>query len=158
WTTAATAPDDRRIDGFRLYRSAACAMLRYPVSLRDATAARRIEAPLHRRAADDARQQFIEAADAGPAAVELLQSTLGGRASPAASPVKWLTRKEQRALLNYLGGCADDDEPPEADEETGAMRQGGGLAGEERFDTTLWLTLLRADVFGAAQASIVGRL
>jgi hypothetical protein len=34
----------------------------------------------------------------------------------------------------------------------------GGLAGDDRFDVAFWLTLLRADVFGAAQASIVGKL
>jgi hypothetical protein len=34
----------------------------------------------------------------------------------------------------------------------------GGLAGDESFDLSFWRTLLRADVFGAAQASIVARL
>ena len=158
WTTAATAPDDRRIDGFRLYRSAACAMLRYRGALRDATAARLIEESLQRGWDDDAGDRFVDAADAGATAVELWQSPLSALASPTASPVKWLTQREQRALLNYLGGRADDDDPPEASEEAGAPRSGGGLAGDERFDTAFWLTLLRADVFGAAQASIVGRL
>ena len=34
----------------------------------------------------------------------------------------------------------------------------GGLSGDERFDVAFWLTLLRADVLGAVQASIVARL
>jgi hypothetical protein len=65
-------------------------------------------------------------------------------------------------LRNYLGGPADDadksddDAPDAAAESDDAWK--GGLAGEERFDLTHWLTLLRADVFGVAQASIVGRL
>jgi hypothetical protein len=82
---------------------------------------------------------------------------------PPASRVKWLTAKEQRLLLNYLGGPADeandtDDEPPDpaADSADGAWH--GGLAGDERFSLSHWLTLLRADVFGSVQASIVGRL
>ena len=53
-----------------------------------------------------------------------------------------------------------EDDPEErrleAQTDEGAWR--GGLAGDERFDLAHWLTLLRADVFGTVQASIVGRL
>src|SRR6185312_8535046 len=81
-----------------------------------------------------------------------------------ASRVKWLTAREQQALRNYLGGPADDADTDTSDD--GAPDQAadfddswkGGLAGEERFDLAHWLTLLRADVFGVIQASIVGRL
>jgi hypothetical protein len=82
---------------------------------------------------------------------------------PLASQVKWLTAKEQHALSNYLGGPADgatdtDNElhNPAENPDDGAWH--GGLAGDERFSLSHWLTLLRADVFGSVQASIVGRL
>jgi hypothetical protein len=82
--------------------------------------------------------------------------------SPA-NRVKWLTTKEQHMLLNYLGGPADeasgaDDRQPESAEAAGDGAWDSGLAGDERFSLSHWLTLLRADLFGAAQASIVGRL
>src|SRR6202023_1021375 len=79
-------------------------------------------------------------------------------ASPPASHVKWLTKREQHWLFNYLGGPADEEDAEELDgqDEQGPWK--GGLAGEERFGLAFWLTLLRADVFGAAQASIVARL
>jgi hypothetical protein len=66
-------------------------------------------------------------------------------------------------LLNYLGGPADnandtDSELPDPAEDADDGAWHGGLAGEERFSLSHWLTLLRADVFGTVQASIVGRL
>jgi len=76
----------------------------------------------------------------------------------AGRSVKWLTRKEQLLLLNVLGGPSDDealDDPGEEDE-PGSWK--GGLFGDERFDLAFSLSLLRADVFGAAQASVVARL
>src|SRR5262249_23143396 len=76
WTAAATAPDDRPIDGFRLYRSAACAMLRYRGALRDAISARRIEETLQRGSEDDAGDHVIDAADTGATAIEPWQSPL----------------------------------------------------------------------------------
>jgi hypothetical protein len=155
WTTVAQASDEERIDGFRLYRSAAGAMLRYRQALRDAATARHLEESLGRG---------LEAADTEPATdaakppMELWRSPLSALTSPPTNRVKWLNRKEQHSLLNYLGGPADaaDVEPSEDENETGNWR--GGLAGDERFDLAFWLTLLRVDVFGTAQASIVARL
>src|SRR6266478_3870380 len=155
WTSVAEASDEERIDGFRLYRSAAGAMLRYRQALRDAATARHLEESLGKG---------LEAADAGPAtdaaerSMEPWRSPLSRLTLPPANRVKWLNRKEQHSLLNYLGDLADeeDTEPSEDANEAGPWK--GGLAGDERFDVVFWLTLLRADVFGAAQASIVARL
>jgi len=155
WTTAAQA-DDERTDGFRLYRSAAAAMLRYRQALRDAAVARHLEDALGRGfepANDDGSSGQTEAGG------ETWRSPLRALVARPASRVKWLTAREQRALVNYLGGSAAEDEagrPEEGDEEDAAWN--GGLAGEERFDLAFSLTLLRADVFGAIQASIVARL
>ena len=77
--------------------------------------------------------------------------------------VKWLTAREQHTLLNYLGGVADDADDsaedardPAEDAEDAAWHD--GLTAGERFNLSCWLTLLRTDVFGAMQASIVGKL
>jgi hypothetical protein len=83
--------------------------------------------------------------------------------NPPASGVKWLTAREQHLLLNYLGGPADgasdtNNETSDPAEHSDDGAWNGGLAGDERFDLSHWLTLLRADVFGTVQASIVGRL
>jgi hypothetical protein len=155
WTTVAEAPDDERIDGFRLYRSVASAMLRYRYALRDAAAAKHLEDALG-RGLEPANDEL--ATDQGETRIEPWRSPLRALALPPANRVKWLTRKEQHVLLNYLGGPADDeaDETSESENERDVWK--GGLAGEERFDLAFWLTLLRADVFGAAQASIVARL
>jgi hypothetical protein len=80
---------------------------------------------------------------------------------PPASQVKWLNAKEQHVLLNYLGGAAGDaddadEAAPAADSDDAAWND--GLGGEGRFSLAHWLTLLRADVFGSMQASIVGKL
>jgi hypothetical protein len=156
WVTMAELPDEEQVDGFRLYRSVAAAMLRYRGALRDAAVAKHLEDALgggfepanEETATDDGRMQ-----------IEAWQSPLKTLALPPANRVKWLTEKEQQWLLNYLGGSAGEDaeaEGIEADDEVGPWRD--GLCGEERFELAYWLTLLRADVFGAVQASIVGRL
>src|SRR5262249_33799989 len=125
-------------------------------ALRDAAVARHLEDALGRGfepANDDVSSGQAEAGG------ETWRSPLRALLSPPASAVKWLTGREQRALANYLGGSDaedDADQPDEADEGDAAWK--GGLAGEERFDLAFWLTLLRADAFGAVQASIVARL
>jgi len=155
WTTMADASDNERIDGFRLYRSTASAMLRYRAALRDAMTARHLEDALG-RGFEPANDE--DGIDRGNSHVEPWRSPLRALALPPANRVKWLTAKEQRALFNYLGGAADDEEDTEDPHEPEPDAWRGGLAGEERFDLAFWLTLLRADVFGAVQASIVGRL
>jgi hypothetical protein len=157
WIAMAQAPEDERIDGFRLYRSVAAAMLRYRAALRDAAAARHLEDAMGR--GFEPANDF--AMDEGATQGEPWRSPLRGLALPPADRVKWFTKKEQRALLNYLGGPAgdaEDEETPDGADSNEVGGWSGGLAGEERFDLSYWLTLLRADVFGAAQASIVARL
>jgi hypothetical protein len=157
WTAAMEAADDERVDGFRLYRSAAAAMLRYRQALRDAATAEHLEEAIGHGLETPEAMAAIDQFEAG---TESWQSPLRALAAPAASRVKWLTRKEQHRLLNYLGGPSDETEADDAesDGEHAAGCWNGGLAGEERFDLAFRLTLLRADVFGAAQAAIVARL
>jgi hypothetical protein len=160
WINAAEAGEAERTESFRLYRTAAAALLRYRQALRDAMAERYLEDAL-RRGLEAANDSFGN--DQVGAGNEPWHSPLRMLSRPPASRVKWLTAKEQQALLNYLGGPVDDaddadDAPPEPAENADDGAWNGGLAGEERFDLAHALTLLRADVFGAVQASIVARL
>jgi hypothetical protein len=158
WIHAGEA-EEEGIEGFRLYRSVATAMLRYRAALRDALAARYLEEALGRgleAANDDVAGRELDTRG------EAWRSPLRSLAMPPASRVKWLTAKEQQLLRNYLGAPADeagksDDDADQAEDPDDAAWK-GGLAGEERFGLAHWLTLLRADVFGTVQASIVGRL
>jgi hypothetical protein len=160
WIKAAEAGETERIEGFRLYRTVAAAMLRYRQALRDAMAERYLEEALG-RGLEPANDSFVnEQLDSRG---EPWRSPLRMLCKPPASRVKWLTAREQHVLLNYLGGPADDandtdnESPNPADNaDDGAWND--GLAGDERFSLSHWLTLLRADVFGTVQASIVGQL
>jgi hypothetical protein len=160
WIKAAEASETERIEGFRLYRTVAGAMLRYRQALRDAMAERHLEEALGRGlepANDSAISEQVDSRG------ESWRSPLRMLYKPPASRVKWLTAREQHVLLNYLGGPADDakdadKEPPNPAEDSDDNTWNGGLAGDERFSLSHWLTLLRADVFGTAQASIVGQL
>jgi hypothetical protein len=159
WISAAEAGETERIEGFRLYRTAAAAMLRYRHALRDAMAERYLEEALGRGlepANDSAIGEQVDSRG------EPWRSPLRMLYKPPASQVKWLTAREQYVLFNYLGGPAganeadNDPSDPAGNSDDGAWDV--GLAGDERFSLSHWLTLLRADVFGAVQASIVGRL
>lgn len=152
WIATATEPADEAVDGFRLFRSATAAMLRYRQALRDAVVERRLESALREGLPPEDQDQIDHPRDID----EPWQSPIAELARGSASRIKWLTRKEQELLLNYLGGALDVDE--DKDDEESASGWEGGLAGDERFDLAFRLTLLRADVFGAAQASIVARL
>ena len=160
WIKAAEAGEAERFEGFRLYRTVATAMLRYRQALRDTMAERHLEQALGRGlepANDSAIDEQIDSMG------EPWRSPLRMLYRPPASRVKWLTAREQHTLLNYLGGPVDgandtDDEPPDPAEYPDDGAWHGGLAGDERFSLPHWLTLLRADVFGSVQASIVGRL
>jgi hypothetical protein len=160
WIQAAEADKTKRIEGFRLYRGVAAAMLRYRQALRDALAARYLEEALG-RGVEAANEDFTS--DQVNSRGEPWRSPLRALTLPPADNVKWLTAKEQRVLRNFLGGPADDadnagDVAADSVEDSGDTAWKGGLAGDERFDLAHWLTLLRADVFGTVQASIVGRL
>jgi hypothetical protein len=158
WTSVTAAPDASQAEGFRLFTSAARAMLRYRRALRDAAVYGALGAPLSlddrldHGTAEAALSQMAGAADAW-------QSPLCLLAARPASAVKWLTKREWLKLLNYLGGPHPDGEDEEADvewqDDAGDDR---GLADGERFDLCFVRTLLRADVFGVAQAGIVARL
>jgi hypothetical protein len=160
WIHAGEAEESEGIEGFRLYRSVAAAMLRYRAALRDTLAARYLEEALGRgleAANDDIAGGGLDTRG------EAWRSPLRALAAPPANRVKWLTAKEHQLLRNYLGAPADesdksDDDAPAQTGDSDDVAWRGGLAGEERFDLTHGLTLLRADVFGAVQASIVGRL
>jgi hypothetical protein len=156
WTTVATEPNAVEVEGFRLFTSAARAMLRYRRSLLDSAAYGAIGAPLSLN--DNLDHQTPGCAfnqmDGRP-----WQSPLRGLASRPANAVKWLTKREWLKLLNYLGGPHPDGEGAEPDaDEPWREEDDRGLAGGERFDLGFLRTLLRADVFGAAQAVIVARL
>jgi hypothetical protein len=160
WIKAAEAGETERIEGFRLYRTVAAAMLRYRQALRDAMAERHLEEAL-RRGFEPANDGFID--EQVDSHGEPWRSPLRMLCKAPANRVKWLTAKEQRVLLNYLGGPADDandtdDESPNPADDGDDDAWRAGLAGDERFSLSHWLTLLRADVFGTVQASIVGRL
>ncbi len=158
WIATAES-NDERIDGFRLYRSLACTMLRYRNALRDAAAARHLEDAVSQGLATEADAFLSDRIEGRDATIELWRSPLASLISAPANRVKWLTRKEQQWLFNYLGGRDEDEIPAEADgEENEGTAWKDGLSGDERFDVAFWLTLLRADVLGAAQASIVARL
>ena len=154
WTAIGASSADDAIDGFRLYRSAASALLRYKQALIDAAAARRLETSFGR--------ELDWELDIGSASAqwtsEPWQSPLQSVMSPPSSRIKWLTKKEQERLSNFLGGPEQSGgEAPQDGDPPTAWR--AGLAGDNnRFDLAFWLTLLRADVFGSAQASVVARL
>jgi hypothetical protein len=153
WTEAMEVADDEQIDGFRLYRSAAAAMLRYRHALRDAATASYLEGSIGQGLETAEADIAIDQVEAG---CESWRSPLRGLARAPASQIKWLNGREQHRLLNYLGGPADQEDADEPADEADPWN--AGLAGDERFDFAFRLTLLRADVFGAAQASIVARL
>jgi hypothetical protein len=160
WIKAAEAGETERIEGFRLYRTAAAAMLRYRQALRDAMAERHLEEALGRGLEPTDDNLIDEKVDSRD---EPWRSPLRMLYNPPANRLKWLTAREQHVLLNFLGGPADDAN--DTDNESPNLAEGpdddtwhGGLAGDERFSLSHWLTLVRADVFGTVQASIVGRL
>jgi hypothetical protein len=158
WTSLTAAPDASEAEGFRLFTSAARAMLRYRRALRDAAAYGALGSPLP---LDDRLDHGTTEAALGQLAgtADAWESPLFPLAKGPASAVKWLTKRERQKLLNYLGGPHPDgeDEEPDVERQEGAGDD-RGLAGGERFDLRFVRTLLRADAFGVAQAGIVARL
>jgi hypothetical protein len=156
WTAQVQGKDDDA-EGFRLYRSAARALLRYRTALRDALAEAQIQTALP--LGDEPGFADLERIEPAELTLNAWQSPLRLLAAPPANAVKWLNRKERLQLLNYLGGPhPDDDSDAAAHADANEAGPDTGLSGEERFDLGFVRTLLRADVFGAAQSSIVGRL
>jgi hypothetical protein len=145
--------------GFRLYRSAAKLVLRYRRALADAMtalAADRGNAALAERIAESAAET-----------VSPWRNPVAELASPPASRIKWLNERETVHLANYLGKpdlpsgtqaavAPEEDDACELDESSQQLK--GALMEGEPFDLRFLRTLLRADVFGNAQARLVGRL
>jgi hypothetical protein len=156
WTAQASAAEHG--EGFRLYRSAARALLRYRSALRDAMAEAGIEAALPLGTGGGHAEVDLERIAPDALATEAWQSPLLRLATPPADAIKWLTRKEQMQLQNYLGGPRPSGDPDAAAGGDGDSGLGAGLTGDERFDLRFVRTLLRVDVFGAAQSAIVDRL
>ena len=153
WMAISAASADDPIEGFRLYRSAASALLRYRQALIDAIAAKQLEASFGEEFAGELDSDFA----LDQRASESWQSPLQVLLSPPSGRVKWLTKKEQGRLSNFLG--APESGREERDDSDLPMAWKAGLAGDNnRFDLAFLLTLLRADVFGGAQASVVARL
>jgi hypothetical protein len=154
WEKVGLDASNDGVEGFRLYRSSAAALLRYRQSLRDAKIARQLENSFSKGL--DGSELPVEGAESALAHGLTWQSPLRALSSPPAERVKWLTRKEQNSLLNYLGGPTDDQgEEQDGDQDA---TWAAGLAGPERFDLAFCRTLLRSDIFGNVQASIIARL
>ena len=105
WLDAAAATGSERIEGFRLYSTAAAAMLRYRGALRDAMAERFLEQALSRGlepANDSAMSDQTEWNS------QSWKPPLQALSEPPADRVKWLTAREQQVLHHYLGGPAGD--------------------------------------------------
>jgi hypothetical protein len=158
WTAQAVAAEEG--EGFRLYRSAARALLRYRKALQDAVTAAQIERALPLGGSTEYAGVDLERTEPAELSIDAWQSPLRLLSMPPANAIKWLNGNERLQLLNYLGGPRPDEDAavaPTADAEE-AARWDTALSGGDRFDLRFLRTLLRVDVFGAAQSSIVGRL
>ncbi len=151
-------------DGFRLFKEAARKM----IALRDMISRIEIE---HSEAiagnldviGERGEHEATSSAAMGLVSDAEWQSPLAGLLAPPADRVRWLMRTEIAQLTNYLGrpGEATSATPEAAvdgelgDEAAGASGAPRGLSAGGRYDLSLWRTLLRADVFGAIQSSLV---
>jgi len=152
WVAISTSPTDEAVDGFRLYRSAASALLCYRQALIDAGTAKQLEASFGKEPGWELDVDFAS----GQWTSEPWQSPLQTLMSPPVNRIKWLTKKEQARLSNLLGAPGRE---AQQDSDSAEAAWKSGLAGDNNpFDLAFWLTLLRADVFGGAQASLVARL
>jgi hypothetical protein len=145
-----TAARAARDEGFRLYGSTARTMLRFRQALEDALAERKLREtlPLSGNDPDEAEEFWV--VEARPTWV----SPIAKLDSSGAKVVTWLTNLERRRLSNYLSGGA----PGETEEGDGEHISDGALMKGAPYDLRLVRTLLRVDVFGAAQARIISRL
>lgn len=148
-------------NGFQLFKVAARKM----IALRD----------MARRANDAGAERTAEGfyedapfSSGGPHAVPMdatstdadWQSPLAALLRPPANEVRWLMRTEVAELANFLGepGSRDDTDSDDSGiAEPPVPRAPRGLSAGGRYDLSLWLTLLRADVFGRLQSRLVQR-
>jgi hypothetical protein len=147
--------DDKRDgpgSGFRLYVSAARAMLRYRHALEIVADG----ASLDRAAPLDEK---LERAGLSASAVDMRnddwRSPIDDLLTAPANRAKWLMQRELRQLSHAIGGDVAIETKGEPDPE---VKGSLALFADRRFDLRFWRTLLRADVFGAAQASLVAHL
>lgn len=138
--------DEERKDslGFKLYASAVRALLRF----RRALIIERSER--HDVGIGTQPDELnLERVKLEPIETTEWTSPLYGLTSFPCNAVKWLNASELRRLRHYLPGGGPSDAVGRDDEESGA------LMGPDRFDVQFVPTLLRVDVFGAAQGRIV---
>jgi hypothetical protein len=179
--SSAISADD--VKGFRIYRNAATSLLRFERAL--SLSQRRVgedfeiadRVPFNGQP-DDPYDFFLP-----QQGVEIWRSPVARLFSPPCLPVKWLTPTQARRLRNYIDGysSARERRPQTSDNADGIVipeeckgnqtefslsyaklsRLDGptcSLMGVDRFDLRFTLTLLRVDVFGAAQSRIINNL
>jgi hypothetical protein len=146
-------------EGFRLFKSTARTVLRYRAALEDAAgaASERRSLRFGHDSEDGGYDLEVHAADSAGATAEW-SNPLADLLVAASGRIKWLNDREVAHLTNYLGSGnlkAPAGNPEASDSEAEAA---GELMERRPFDSSLLRTLLRADVFGEAQARIVARL
>jgi hypothetical protein len=157
-------------NGFRRYRNAASSLLRFG----------RVLYLSQKRVGDDLAITDRVPFSGQPDDVPVWQSPLAGLFSSQCLPVKWVTTAQAWRLHNYLDGYADacghhtvNDEDADGidiandpkDYQSGLIVSyaklsdldgpAGSLMGVDKFDLRFIRTLLRVDVFGAAQDRII---
>jgi hypothetical protein len=149
-----------RDEGFRVFRSAAKAVLQYREALADAVTASALEHVTE-------SEIPVEVASSTSVDPVVWQNPIAKLMRPPADRVKWLTEKECNWLTNYLGRGAT----PRARNAGGMQTDGleveylsedevgkAGLMEGRPFDLALLITLLRVDVLVPIQASAIAGL
>ncbi len=163
---------DRResIEGFRLYRSTATRVLRFRQALEDAYVERAAtESALAIGSGDERGIVNVDHIGISPSPDDDDGRLIGGLSDPSggdnwlpplaelqrapSSRIKWLKKTEAARLVAYLGDWSENGDDALTEEEV-AERSGALMAGRP-FDLALTRTLVRAEVFGDAQARIV---
>jgi hypothetical protein len=156
WRCKAVEPGNSDGEGFKLYRSAVRAMLRYRRALAIAQIAESSMADPddvargRKNAVEDDREWFDTPRP------ELMEwhspmAVLG----PLCDTVKWLLDTERQRLKNHLGAVDIHNSGEMSGPEDGTA---GALMGPERFDLRFAVTLLRIDVFAKVQNDIIAAL
>ena len=156
---SATVERAARDEGFRVFRSAVTAVLRYRQALVDAADAHALE---NAGQTQDMRPDLSLDYDGDsiqPVSAPPWISPLSVLERQPASRIKWLNNKEFSWLANFLGGngTADRDLPDEV-EEAAEMTGKGGLMDGRRYDRGFLRTLLRVDAFGPVQSVLIAGL
>jgi hypothetical protein len=164
--SAATAQQARGIakaatdEGFRLFSTSVCLLLRYRQALQDARTECAVTGALTLGSDRLAGEISVDALSEQSLALNESWHSPLAQLEQSGGAVKWLTEKERARLANYLGGVAIDSSQAAFHQHSGedASDMGGGLMDGRPFDLNLVRTLLRVDVFATAQSGIVARL